>query len=44
MHGRSLGSKEVAYRKSAALIGSFGAIAAWVTSGELEAREIDGSI
>ena len=34
-------SKEVAYRKSAALNSSFGAIAAWLRRGELEAREIE---
>jgi HTH-type transcriptional regulator / antitoxin HigA len=33
-------SKEVAYRKSAALKSNFGAIAAWLRQGELEAREI----
>jgi len=34
-------SKEVAYRKSAALKSNFGAIAAWLRQGELEAREIE---
>jgi len=34
-------SKEVAYRKSATLKSQFGAIAAWLRQGELEAREIE---
>ena len=34
-------SKEVAYRKSAALKSNFGAIAAWLRQGELEARRIE---
>jgi HTH-type transcriptional regulator/antitoxin HigA len=34
-------SKEVAYCKSAALKSNFGAIAAWLRQGEIEAREIE---
>jgi len=34
-------SKEVAYRKSAALKSNFGAIAAWLRQGEIEAREVE---
>lgn len=34
-------SKEVAYRKSTALKSNFGAIAAWLRQGEIEAREIE---
>jgi Zn-dependent peptidase ImmA (M78 family) len=34
-------SKEVAYRKSTVLKSNFGAIAAWLRQGEIEAREIE---